>query len=68
MTDKEINIAAARCAAIRVLAVILIIAMNTVFAFKIGWDVRDWQWWLLSPVLTVFITSVSYTHLRAHET
>jgi len=56
MTDKEINIAAARCAAIRVLAVILIIAMNTVFAFKIGWDVRDWQWWLLSPVLTVFIT------------
>lgn len=55
MTDKEINIAAAKFAAVQVFAVVLMITINLVFAVKIGWDIRNWQWWLLVPGLSLFI-------------
>lgn len=55
MTDKELNIAAFKHAAIRVFAVVLVIAINLVFATKVGWDVRNWQWWLTMPALSILI-------------
>ena len=55
MTERELNIAAAKYAAIRVFGVVLVIAINLVFAIKVGWDLRNWQWWLLMPALSLFI-------------
>lgn len=55
MTDREINMAAFRYAAVRVIAVLLVIGVNAVFVFGAGYDLRDWQWWLLVPVTTFFI-------------
>ena len=52
MSNKEINIYAAKYAGFRVLAVILVIALNWVLVFKLGWDIRNWQWWTLSPALS----------------
>lgn len=55
MTDREINIYAAKYAGFRVLAVLLVIALNWVFVFELGWDVRNWQWWALAPALSLFV-------------
>jgi hypothetical protein len=55
MTDSEINIAAAKYAGFRVLAVLLILALNGIFVFKLGWDMRNWQWLIMVPAITFFI-------------
>ena len=55
MTDREINIAALKHAVIRVFALVLVLAINFIFMVKIGWDIRNWQWWLIVPALSIMI-------------
>ena len=55
LTDREISIAAFKYAAVRVCGVVLVIAMNVIAGIKFGYDVRDWEWWAVSPLATIVI-------------
>ena len=56
LTERELNIAALRYAGVRVLALLSVLGLNTYLAFNVGYDVRHWQWWAISPFATIAIT------------
>ena len=56
--DREITIEALRYSLTLTAATALVIGMN-VFAGVNGYDVRNLEWWLISPPLTIFICYVA---------
>ena len=56
--DREITIEALRYSLTLTAATALVIGMN-VFAGVNGYDVRNLEWWLISPALTIFICYVA---------
>jgi len=59
LTDKEINVAALRYSLTLTAATVLVIGMNVFAGVKLGYDVRNLEWWLVSPALTIFICYVA---------
>jgi hypothetical protein len=49
LTEKEITIAALRHAGVRMLALILVLGLNLFVAIEFGYDIRNWEWWAISP-------------------
>ena len=54
LTDKEINRKAFRYAGILTTATAVVIGLN-ILAGVNGYDVRNWEWWAISPALTLLI-------------
>ena len=52
-SDRNITMQALKYSGIRVLALVLMIALNAIFVFKLGWDIRNWQWWAIIPALSL---------------
>ena len=55
LTDREINIAAARYAGVRMLALVIVLGLNFLLMSKFGYDLRNWEWWAISPISTIGI-------------
>ena len=59
LTDKEINIAALRYSLTLTAGTVTVIGLNVLAGVKYGYDVRDLEWWLISPALTICICYVA---------
>jgi len=59
MTDKETNRAALRYSLTLTAATALVISMNVFAGVKLGYDVRNLEWWLISPALTILICYIA---------
>ena len=59
LTEKELNRAALRYSAVLTTATIAVIGLNVLAGAKFGYDVRNLEWWLVRPALTIFICYVA---------
>jgi len=59
LTDAEINRAALRYSLTLTAGTVAVIGLNVLAGVKYGYDVRDLEWWLISPALTIAITYIA---------
>ncbi len=59
LTDAEINRAALRYSLTLTAGTVTVIGLNVLAGVKYGYDVRDLEWWLISPALTILITYIA---------